>query len=226
MSEQEKLAHVARLINESVKPAQTSRKPRRAAANVPTVTINVSGGDGNGIGNTIVKLEKLVTRTIAKPNPGVEHITESQVRKLHDLKDEIVKLEAAAKRDPATPQRVWARLNKAMDVGAMRMIPAAKFRAAEKFLQVWIGQLMDRPAVQKKEAPTVAARRIAYIQTNMKKLGIEDRVRDYMESRFGVRSLKDLPDAAALERVYRYVASVKKDLAARAAPVDNRPEAD
>lgn len=153
----------------------------------------------------------MVTRTIATPQPGTEHITENQVAKLHALKDEIIKLEALAKRDPATPQRVWAALNKKMKVGAMRMIPASKFKAAETFMLTWLGQLADRPAVQKKAPDAVAKRRIAYIQTNMKKLGCEIRVRNYMEKHFGVRSLTDLPDAAAMERVYRYVASIKKE---------------
>ncbi len=205
--EEEKIAKVVSLIKEAARP---TRNPRTKA--LPTViTINAGDGDGNGIGNTIIKTEKVVRKTIAKPQPGIEHITEAQVRRLHDLKDEIIKLEEAGKRDPATPQRVWAALNKKMKVGAMRMIPATKFKAAEKHLLTWIGQLMDRPAVQKKAASTVESRRITYIQTNMKKLGIEERVRDYMEKHYQVRSLKELPDMAALEKVYRYVAGVKKD---------------
>lgn len=133
------------------------------------------------------------------------------MRKLHDLKDDIVKLEAVGKRDPATPQRVWGALNKAMGVGAMRMIPAEKFRDAEKYLQTWIGRLMDGKAVVKKAPTIVESKRIAFIQTNMKKLDVEDRVRDYMEKHYQVRSLKELPDLAALERVYRYVAGIKKE---------------
>ena len=210
MLEDEKIAKVVSLIKESAKPA---RKPRAKPVATPSITINVGNGDGdgNGIGNTIIKTEKVTNKTIATPKPGDEHITEAQVRKLHDLKDEIIKLEALGKRDPATPQRVWGALNREMRVGAMRMIPAAKYRAAEKYLQSWIGRLMDGKTVQKKAAGTVESRRIAYIQTNMKKLNAEERVRDYMEKHFGVRSLKDLPGAEALEKVYRYVASVKKE---------------
>jgi hypothetical protein len=205
MDEKDKKAVVIDLIKAAAKkPA----KPLKKA--VSGVAITGNHGDGNGIGNTIIKTERVITRTVAKPQPGIEHITEDQVAKLHALKDEIIKLEALAKRDPATPQRVWAALNRKMGVGAMRMIPASKFKAAEKFMLVWLGQLTDRPAVQKKAPDAVAKRRIAYIQTNMKKLDCENRVRDYMGKHFGVRSLTDLPDAAAMERVYRYVASIKK----------------
>lgn len=207
MFEDEKIAKVVSLIKESAKPA---RKPSRKPSS-SSITINTGNGDGNGIGNTIIKTERVTTKTIATPKPGAEHITEAQVRKLHDLKDEIIKLESLGKRDPATAQRVWGSLNKAMGVGAMRMIPASKARDAEKHLQSWIGRLMDGKTVQKKAAGTVETHRISYIQTNMKKLNAEERIRDYMEKHFNVRSLKELPDAAALERVYRYVASVKKE---------------
>lgn len=209
MSEDDKKSNIINLMQSAVK------KPRRRAAPPApplSLVVNAGDGDGHGIGNTIIKTKRVTHKTIAIPKPGDEHITEGQVRKLHDLKDEILKLEAVGKKDPATAHRVWAALNKAMGVGAMRMIPASKYRAAEKYLHTWIGRLMDGKTVQKKAASTVESRRIAYIQTNMKKLDIEERVRDYMEEHFRVRSLKDLPDAAALERIYRYVAHLKREM--------------
>lgn len=197
---------VVELFQKNAKPQRMQRKP---ASNV--INITAGNGDGNGIGNTIIKTEKVISRTTAKPQPGIEHITEDQVRRLHDLKDEILRLEALAKKDPATNQRVWSALNKKMRVGAMRMIPAVKFKDAEKYLLTWIALLTDRPSVQKNAPDIVRKNRISYIQTNMKKLDIESRVRDYMEKHFGVRSLTELPDLKALERVYRYVAGVKKE---------------
>ena len=215
MTEEEKKAKIVKLIKDAAgEGKKPPRRPRKKPEPPASITINAGDGDGNGIGNTIIKTERVTHKTVAKPNPGAEHITEVQVRKLHDLKDDILKLEAAGKKDPATPQRVWAALNKAMGVGAMRMIPAGKYRAAEKYLQTWIGRLMDGKAVQKKAADTVESKRITFIQTNMKKLDIEERVRDYMEKHYQVRSLKDLPDLAALKRVYDYVAGIKKDRSA------------
>lgn len=215
MTEEEKKAKIVKLIKDAAGEGKKPPRHPRKKPDLPfSITVNAGDGDGNGIGNTIIKTERVTHKTLATPKPGDEHITEDQVRKLHDLKDDILKLEAAGKRNPATPQRVWAALNKAMGVGAMRMIPAAKYRAAEKYLQTWIGRLMDGKAVQKKAASTVESKRIAFIQTNMKKLDIEERVRDYMEKHYQVRSLKELPDLAALERVYRYVAGIKKDQSA------------
>lgn len=201
MSEEEKTAKILQLFRDGAAPP---------AASGFTITVNAGDGDGNGIGNTIIKTERVTRRIIARPVPGDEHINEAQVRRLHDLKDEILKLEAIAKRDPATAQRVWGALNAKMGVGAMRMIPLAKFKAAEKFLLSWIAQLTDRPTVKRKAPETVEKKRITFIQTNMKKLDCEEKVRDYMEKHFGVRSLKELPDLDALERVYRYVAGLKK----------------
>lgn len=212
MSEEEKKDKIVKLIKDAASEGKKPpRRPRKKPDPPFSITVKAGDGDGNGIGNTIIKTERVTHKTIATPKPGEEHITEAQVRKLHDLKDDILKLEAAGKKNPATPQRVWAALNKAMGVGAMRMIPAAKYRAAEKYLQTWVGRLMDGKAVQKKAAGTVESKRITFIQTNMKKLDIEERVRDYMEKHYQVRSLKELPDMAALERVYRYVAGIKND---------------
>ena len=86
-------------------------------------------GDRNivGNGNSMVITEKHVIKQKAEPKPGKEHITEQQVRRLHDLKDEIIRLEQIAKRNPATHQRVWAAFNKAMGIGSMRMLPLNKF---------------------------------------------------------------------------------------------------
>lgn len=208
MNEEDKKSKVVKLIQEASKPNPVPS--RRTASNV--INIKVGNGDGNGIGNTIIKTERVIHKTVAKPQPGIEHINEDQVRRLHDLKDEILRLEPLAKRDPATNQRVWSSLNKKMRVGAMRMIPAVKFKDAEKYLLMWIAQLTDRPSVKKKAPDIVKKRRISYIQTNMKKLDVEKRVRDYMEVHFSVRSLAELPDLKALERVYRYVAGLKKDV--------------
>ena len=99
------------------------------------VSVNASGqAQIAGRDITNVRTEKYTTRVHAEPKPGAEHIIESQVRRLHDLKDEILRLEALAKRDPATAARVWGSLNKKMRVGAMRMIPASKFQDAERYL--------------------------------------------------------------------------------------------
>ncbi len=70
-------------------------------------------------------------------------ITESQVRRLHDLKDEIVRLEArvGSKSFRVISSHVWWSLNKAMSVGSMRKIPSEKFTLAERYLEAWIARL-------------------------------------------------------------------------------------
>ncbi|WP_051711585.1 hypothetical protein [Andreprevotia chitinilytica] len=198
------------------KPRTPRKKPATAVMTAGGNLVNVSG-DGVVVGQIVAgdvhqHYEKKTSKVIVKPQPGAEHITEEQVRRLHDLKDQILELEPLGKQNPATPQRVWNSLNKKMGVGAMRMIPAAKFKAAEKYLHEWLGRLAAGKAVQKKAPDEVAKRRITYIQTNMKKLDIEPKVRAYMLKHFDAPSLKDL-DLTALNKVYQYVAGIKKDLA-------------
>ena len=165
-----------------------------------------------GNGNTVIVTEKHVTKTKVEPKPGVEHITEEQVCRLHDLKDKIIELEALTKKDPATHLRVWRAFNKKMRIGSMRMLPATKFKTGEKYLQTWIGRLTGSKTAEKKAPETVKKTKLSYIRTNMRKLKCEDKVRDYMDSKFGVRSTSDLPDLDAIKQVYNYIASLKRSL--------------
>jgi hypothetical protein len=178
----------------------------------PREAVNVRGNNNIvGNGNAIVITERHVTVTRAEPRPGVEHITEDQVRRLHDLKDEIVRLEALTKRNPASHQRVWATFNKKMGIGSMRMLPKGKFAAGEKFLAAWVGRLTASRTAERDLTSEVAKRKLAYVRTNMKKLDCEERVRTYMEKNFGVRSTTQLENLEQIKRVYIYIAGIKKE---------------
>jgi len=178
--------------------------------------ITVSG-DHNivGNGNSMVVTERYVVKQKAEPKPGEKHITEQQVRRLHDLKDEIIRLEQIAKRNPATHQRVWAAFNKAMGIGSMRMLPIDKFSKGEAYLLAWIGRLNNTASVESKDYEESKKRKLTYIRVNMRKLPIEEKVKNYMRTNFGVESTKNLPDLEAIKKVYSYVASLKKALSAK-----------
>lgn len=181
-------------------------KPRAPAAGT-TVTVT---GDGNivGDGNVVVHTTKLTQRTKAEPKPGTEHIDEDQVFRIKQLVDEIVRLEATLKRDPATFQAVYKALNNRCRVGAMRMIPRASFPVAENFLRQWIGRLSNARSAPKKDSDW-RRRRIAYIKTNERKLGLELDVRRYLTEKFEVTSLTELDDAQ-LQQVYQFVSGLKR----------------
>lgn len=49
----------------------------------------------------------------------------------------------------------------------------------------------------------------------MRKLPIEEKVKNYMRTNFGVESTKNLSDLEAIKKVYSYVASLKKALSAK-----------
>ncbi|SMH62879.1 hypothetical protein [Azospirillum agricola] len=185
---------------------------RRSGSQKPSAEVAVSGNiiTGNNNSFTVIKTERVVRKEIAIPQPGTEHITEAQMGKLHALVSEIVRVETLTKREPATFQRVWGALRMKMKVGSNRMIPVGKFSMAERYLQQWLGRLSGTAAAQK-EDDGLRSRRIKYIQTNMRKLGFEERVRGYMDGQFHVSSLSDL-SIEQIEKVYRYVAGLKKSL--------------
>ncbi|MDR1528894.1 MAG: hypothetical protein LBS40_00485 [Burkholderiales bacterium] len=183
----DKIQNVKKQIEEIIEGAD-SEKMASGAINITST----GSGDGVGIGNTIIKTERVVQKIVATPKPGITEITEEQVARLHFLVDEIVRLESIGKQKPKTIQSVRNSLNRKMKVGAMRMMPLEKFPAAEKFLMTWIGRLTSQKTVQKKDADNVRKRKISYIQINMKKLDCEERVRRYMEENFGTRSLTAL----------------------------------
>ena len=127
MSQDDKFARVVNMIRELTKDNDN----QSLAINI---LISSSSGDGIGFGNTIIKMES---------GTAVAFITESQVRRLHDLKDEIVRLEArvGSKSFRVISSHVWWSLNKAMSVGSMRKIPSEKFTLAERHLEAWIARL-------------------------------------------------------------------------------------
>lgn len=194
----EKIVHLIRSSTPEPNPTQGTSS-----------TVNISG-DGNivGNGNTIVNTERHTTRTIAKTEPGTEHITEAQVRRLHDLKDEIIRLENIAKKRPATYQSVWVRVNKLCGVATMRLIPLEKFKKAETFMLQWIARLTGTKSVKKKDPNTVRTSRLRAIHAKMRAQGTEEAVRAYMRKKFSKDSMSDLTPEE-LEQTYRYTMSKK-----------------
>lgn len=202
MMDEEKKKKVIRLLNEAT--AENEEKTIETKVDI--------NGNNNiiGNGNTVINTEKHVTVVKVEPKPGVEHITEDQVCRLHDLKDEIIRLGKLAKKKPITPAAVWSALTKEMGCRRLRLIPLEKFEDSKKFLQIWIGRLNNTKSVENKDLEEVERKRLTYIRTNMRKLKCEKQVREYMEKHFGITSTKELPGLDAIKQVYMYVAGIKK----------------
>ncbi|MGC6358401.1 ORF6C domain-containing protein, partial [Pasteurella multocida] len=64
-----------------------------------------------------------------------KHISEKMARKLHDLVDEIVKLEQQLKQKPKSYQAVWSTLNRHCKVTSYRLIPLEMYEKAELYLR-------------------------------------------------------------------------------------------
>lgn len=199
MEEESKKGVVARILGET-----TAKKQDNGHNVAITGNSNIVGN-----GNSIVVTEKHVTVTRAVPKPGVEHITEVQVARLHELKDEIIRLEQLAKKNPATHRSVWARFNKKMQIGSMRMLPLEKFKDGEKFLLTWINGLLSTKSAANKDPDGTRRQYLGKIHARMKDPAVEQKVRAYLQKNFNITSLADLPNLEDLKRVYRYTAGLK-----------------
>ncbi|HII3689917.1 TPA: helix-turn-helix domain-containing protein [Pasteurella multocida] len=165
---------------------------------------------GNGTINNI-KTEKIVTKTKATVEPNEKHISEKMARKLHDLVDEIVKLEQQLKQKPKSYQAVWSTLNRHCKVTSYRLIPLEMYEKAELYLRKWIGRLNSSKSAPKKIGNEWRKKKYSYIHTNVKQMGIEPLLREHIETRYAAGSLTDLSDDQ-LEKVYHFIASKKRTL--------------
>lgn len=141
-----------------------------------------------GDGNTIV-IEQQIVRPRVVVQPGEAHISQPQARQLKDLVGAIVALERRVRPDPAGYQAVWGALNSAMGVTRYLLIPRLRFCEARAFLVEWRAYLADQES--RGESPAEAARRsrIEYIETTVRKRGIESVWLPWMTFRFGKSGL-------------------------------------
>lgn len=162
---------------------------------------------------------------VAKPKiviqPGPEHIGDTQRAALKALVDDVVKLEAVARRAPKGHASVWGALNKRMKASSYHLIMASDYPRAEKFLREWIGRLSSTKSAVKKD-PEWRKRKYAYIFTNVKMLGRQQALNQLLQERYSAESVKDIADEQ-LAAVYQVVAGWKRTAAA--APSQAKPAA-
>lgn len=152
-----------------------------------------------------VHTQKHITRTVAKVTPGGEHITEEQAACLRGLVDQIVEKESLLKAKPRTHRSVWAALNAHCRVTSYRLIPAADYAHARKYLDQWMGRLGSMATAPIKDGDEWRKRRYAYIKINSKSPEDEQALLTYIKRNFNAASLTAL-DNSQLEQVYRYIA--------------------
>lgn len=171
---------------------------------------------GRDIINNVINIHPATPSTPTKPRvviqPGPEHIAENQRVTLQGLVDEVVRLEAVARREPKTHQSVWRALNGRMKASSYHLILAADYGRAEKFLREWIGRLSSTKSAAKKD-PDWRKRKYSYIFVNVKQLAKEQALTVLLADRYGAASVKDVTDEQ-LTAVYQAVAGWKKNAAA------------
>ena len=189
-------------IVQMLKDGSAPKKPRVKSSS--SQHFNISGGNNVvGDNNTVFNTEKVIHKTIAKVEPGEQHIDDSQAARLQYLVKEICSLEFKLKKKPKSYNSVWGPLNARMRVPRYRLIPKEKFESAEKYLLQWIGRLNSMKSAPKVDNEAWRKKRYAYIKINTKDdPGVLDR---YILKNFGVTTIRDLDDAD-LEKTYRYIA--------------------
>jgi len=200
-----------------IKSANLAEAERNAQPE-PAASISINGGNISGgvgvIGNVqsganinVVNTSRFVTKTKAEVKPGAEHITEEQATKLTALVKDVVELEERTRKVPKSYRAVWAALNAHCRVTRYRLIAAADYAKAEKYLYMWIGRLNSSAKAATSDNDTWRKRRFAYIKINTK--DDEEWLAAYLRKTFKTSSIKELDDTD-LDRTYRAVASRKR----------------
>lgn len=168
-----------------------------------------------GTSITVIKTEEVVVKPKVKVTPGEGCITDKQAALIRNLVAEIVTLEKQLKQRPKHYAQVYGALFRHLsknkrrpEITSYRLIPLDKFNEAETYLRSWIGRLSSLKTAPKKDS-NWRKRKYAYIHTNIKQFSLETKLREYLQQKFGVTSLKDLSDEE-LQKTYQAVAYWKK----------------
>jgi hypothetical protein len=183
---------------------------QNSAQDNPAATTVTGNGNIVGNGNFVVRTEKIIHKTIVRPEPGLEHITEDQAASLQRLVKEVVDLEEKVKRQPKGYPAVWRSLNARMKVASYRMIPFSKYPSAEKYLRNWLGRLNSSKSAPKKNG-NWRNQRYRHNHAVAKKYDLYDKMRAYMLDKFDAQSQRDL-DNTELDQLYRRMAAWKRNI--------------
>lgn len=196
---------------QDAKPKRRTRKPTVP----PTGNVIYINGDGVDVGqvaggnihNVTYKTEKVDQRPRVTVVPGVEVISETQKRRLLDLRDKWIEKNNEVRKTKLTHAGAQTAINKKAGVTSYHLIPLDKFTTVEKYIQQQIGRL-NNTATAKKKSPSWANDRKKGIQARCNQLGIQDWRKDYMRKTFGKESMTELTDDE-LQKLYQAVMSKK-----------------
>lgn len=201
-----------------VKTTQTTRSQTPKAKSIAPTQSNTVYVDGNGFANmgTIGAIHYHSTDKTPKPTvvvqTGVGTITAQQKRQLLDWRDKVVEA-SAVRQKPKTPGGVMSALNKYMKVNSYHEILTEDFERALNWMKKQVGTMHSMRSAPKK-IENWQANRIKAIHARSKEKGIAEWRIDYMQKKFGKKSLKELDDKE-LEAIYRAVMAKKSPESAK-----------
>ncbi|EAS0531573.1 helix-turn-helix domain-containing protein [Salmonella enterica] len=195
----------------NIKEVEKATAPLRDAPETPPVVSINSSSNVIGVAQTGATINQIsninpVTKTIAKVEPGKEHITDEQAARLQALVKTVVETEARIKREPKSFRAVWGALNSHCKASSYRLIPLTSYEKAEKYLLNWVGRLNSSASAPKKDNAAWRNRRYAYIKINTKDDISALRLKNTLQRKYNVSSISELTDED-LDKVYRSIAS-------------------
>ena len=206
-SDDDKKRALASKIEEVLVKSTTKPRVRKKTTDIITINITAGNGDGHGIGNTIIKTEKVVHKPKIQVKTGDGVVTAEQKARIQQLVKDWISTHDAVKQTKLTPAAAWSITNKQAGVNSYHEIPAEKFDKIEKWLLKQIALVNAMPSAKKKSS-TWRATRIKGIQSRCNELGMQVKRKEYMKKYFGKDSLTMLSDDD-VEKVYRWVMSQK-----------------
>lgn len=169
-------------------------------------------GDGNIVGNhnTVIKTRKVVRKTVNKIQPGPEHISPAQARKLQNAVSKLV--EIGLKSSDRSENQLYAawykKLKNRYDTNSYLLIPAESFDEALSWLQQHAA--MNRPKLRRADPQSWRNEHYKAIYARAGELGLsKGQVYGLLLDKMGLRvtSLKQLSDKS-LKRLYNIIYTI------------------
>lgn len=160
---------------------------------------------GNNNNNVNITSQSVVLNP--KIRPGEHHLSSEQAHTIRQLVNDIVQAEKHSKKTPRNHAAVWTSLKRKFKFSKYELVEQHKYDEIVSYLRQTLGRL--KRSKQARKAPDWRTSRYRYIYTKIKEQALLEWKDEYLESNFGVGSMKDLSDSE-LQAFYDVVASKSK----------------
>ena len=196
------------------KNRQQNETARDKIINSAALNNSIIAGSGSTIHN--ISTTHHTTKTIAKVQPGLEHISNEQASIIHNLVNEIAECEKHVKKNPRNHRSIWSALNRYMKVPSYRLIEHTEFEKAVKYLRTTIGRLNSQKSAKTKlPSNEWRNRKYRYIHASFTEYPeLEDWFKMHILKKYNTQNKSDLTDDQ-LAQAYTSLANKKREIMKR-----------